>query len=249
MAVHPPDAGPGEPGADRYTVDELARLVGMSPRNIRAHRARNLLAPPVRRGRIAFYHAGHLRRLEAIKALQRQGFNLVAIEAILGAREPGPTVDALGPVVQRLVTEHPYLVHALARHGIVVRTQDGGLRAVRMRVLRSALDLHLLGVQTGPSLQVLVEVLDRLRLFTHELVRTTSARVLTLAPQVARPGAHSWEELDRNAVTLAQGLTALLTEAFRVAVENSGQIPAPEFLARGDDVELRAVQTATVDNG
>jgi DNA-binding transcriptional MerR regulator len=251
----PDTAGPWSPRrapahndlvADRYTVDELARLVGMSPRNIRAHQARKLLAPPVRQGRTAFYHAGHLRRLEAIKALQRQGFNLVAIEAILGARDPGSGTEALNPLVQRLTVDHPYLVHALARHGIVVRAEDGGLRAVRPRVLRSALDLHALGLKTGPSLQVLVEVLDRLRGPAYELVRTTSARVLTLAPEAGRPAGHSWAELDRSAATLAQGLTALLTEAFRVAVENSGQ--APELLSLDED-GFRPSEQSTVDNG
>jgi hypothetical protein len=127
---------------------------------------------------------------------------------MLGAREPGQDGEPLAPLVERLIMDHPYLVHALARHGIVVRDRDGGLRAVRPRVLRSALDLHALGLTTGPSLQVLVEVLDRLRVPASELVRTTSARVRTLAP-------------DRGAETLAQGLTTLLTEAFRVALENA----------------------------
>src|SRR5690242_16776946 len=63
----------------RYTVEELAAKVGMSPRNIRAHQTRSLLGPPVRRGRTAYYDDSHVRRLEAIKSLQRQGYNLVAI--------------------------------------------------------------------------------------------------------------------------------------------------------------------------
>ena len=56
---------------------------------------------------------GHLRRLETIKALQRQGFNLVAIQAILGARGTDPGSDALTGVLQRLAVDSPYLVHAL----------------------------------------------------------------------------------------------------------------------------------------
>jgi DNA-binding transcriptional MerR regulator len=250
MAGDQPTAATGGPAViERITVAELARLVGMSPRNIRAHQARGLLDPPVRHGRAAFYHAGHVRRLEAIKALQRRGFNLVAVEAILGVRGSDPTNDQLASMVRRITAEHPYLVHALARHGIVVRTEDGGIRAVRPRVLRSAFDLHLAGVKAGPSLQVLIEVLDRVRLFASDLVRSTSMRVVTLAPELGGPGTPSWEELDRSAVTLAQGLTALLTEAFRVAVENSGQISVLELTGHGDEFGTRVRDTATVDTG
>src|SRR5262245_24112991 len=100
----------------RYTVDELARKVGMSPRNIRAHQARKLLAPPLRRGRSGYYDDSHVRRLEVIKTLQRQGFNLVAIEAILGVRSSDQTAEAFTAMLQRLLMEHPSLIYALSRH-------------------------------------------------------------------------------------------------------------------------------------
>ena len=102
-----------------YTIETLAALVGMSPRNIRAHQARKLLAPPVRRGRSAVYDDSHLRRLEAIKSLQRKGFNLVSIEAILGTGGNDPGRDALAALVQRLNIDHPALVYALSRHGVL----------------------------------------------------------------------------------------------------------------------------------
>ena len=70
-------SGPVETG--QYTVEQLGRRVGMSPRNIRAHQARKLLASPVRKGRLAFYDEGHARRLESIMALQRSTPVLVSL--------------------------------------------------------------------------------------------------------------------------------------------------------------------------
>jgi DNA-binding transcriptional MerR regulator len=91
----------------KLTVGQLARMVGMSARNIRAHQARRLLPPPIRQGRAAYYHAEHVQRLQAIKALQRQGFNLVAVQAILEAGRPEPGPDP--------VSDRPHL--ALLRLG------------------------------------------------------------------------------------------------------------------------------------
>lgn len=58
-------AGPsgGGPTRDALTIERLAELSAMSPRNIRAHQARGLLSPPVVRGRVGYYDTHHLARL------------------------------------------------------------------------------------------------------------------------------------------------------------------------------------------
>ena len=65
------------------TIDELSRATGMSARNIRAHQSRGLLPPPVVRGRTGFYGQEHRARLELIRELQADGFNLAAIGRLL----------------------------------------------------------------------------------------------------------------------------------------------------------------------
>lgn len=65
------------------TVDELAAATGMTVRNTRYYAGLGLLPPPERRGRVAYYHAGHKGRLELIRALQDHGFTLAAIERYL----------------------------------------------------------------------------------------------------------------------------------------------------------------------
>jgi DNA-binding transcriptional MerR regulator len=76
------------------TIDELARRTGMTARNIRAHQSRGLLPPPEVRGRTGYYAREHLDRLELIKELQADGFNLESIRKLIeGAR--GSTSDVL----------------------------------------------------------------------------------------------------------------------------------------------------------
>ena len=82
-----------QPGYDRsvtdatLTVDELARHAGMTVRNVRAHQSRGLLPPPEVRGRTGYYGAEHVARLELIRTLQDEGFNLEAIRRLLERAE------------------------------------------------------------------------------------------------------------------------------------------------------------------
>jgi DNA-binding transcriptional MerR regulator len=79
----------GKNGADTaggdasMTIDELARRTGMTVRNIRAHQSRGLVAPPEVRGRTGYYGDEHVARIELIKELQTDGFNLESIRKLL----------------------------------------------------------------------------------------------------------------------------------------------------------------------
>ncbi|WFE22199.1 MerR family transcriptional regulator [Solwaraspora sp. WMMD937] len=245
------DADPSDarPGTATYSVDQLAHKVGMSPRNIRAHQARKLLPPPVRKGRVACYDDGHVRRLESIKALQRQGFNLVSIEAMLGVRGADNGTDGLTVMLARLGAERPSLIHALIRHQVVGRGADGMLRVIRPRAVRSALDLHRVGMGTVPSLQVLSEVLDSLRPIADELLAAVSARMVALAPGVVRSAGRSWDELDDDVLLLTQGLIGLLAEAFRAAVETRAEEHVTTLIDEQSDLGLQIEDVTLLDNG
>jgi DNA-binding transcriptional MerR regulator len=192
----------------RLTVGELGRMVGMAPRTIRAHQARRLLPPPVRQGRVAFYHADHVDRLETIKALQRRGFNLVAVQAILGtedsAEQPDAVEASMADALRRLARERPLLVHALVRYGVVT-PRGSSLRVVHPRVLRSALRLQLSGLATDAAIELLVEMLARVQPFADALVRSANRRLSVLASEP-------------DPAVLAEAVAGLLTESFRAAV-------------------------------
>jgi DNA-binding transcriptional MerR regulator len=77
------------------TIDELAQRVGMTVRNVRAHQSRGLLPPPEVRGRTGYYDEDHVARLELIKDMQADGFNLRAIRHALDALPAGAGPEAL----------------------------------------------------------------------------------------------------------------------------------------------------------
>jgi DNA-binding transcriptional MerR regulator len=76
------------------TIAELARRTGMTVRNIRAHQSRGLLPPPEVRGRTGYYGQEHVARIELIKEMQADGFNLGAIAKLLESAR-GSTAELL----------------------------------------------------------------------------------------------------------------------------------------------------------
>src|SRR5256885_16856820 len=55
------------------TIEELARRIGLSTRNVRAYRTAGLLPPPTLEGRTGRYGDEHLRRLGGIGGPHRRG--------------------------------------------------------------------------------------------------------------------------------------------------------------------------------
>ena len=64
-------------------VEELSRRTELSVDTIRFYQKRGLLPPPAREGRIAWYGAEHLERVERIRELQAQGFTLAVARRVL----------------------------------------------------------------------------------------------------------------------------------------------------------------------
>jgi DNA-binding transcriptional MerR regulator len=129
--------------AEGMTVTELAEVVGMTPRNVRAYQSRGLLYPPVISGRVAHYSAAHVARLHLIASLQREGFTLAAIKRIVdrpesyGAivadrrrrfRDGSSDIVATVPVPEETIRKAmPGLPDDLTETGLVWRDEDGQL--------------------------------------------------------------------------------------------------------------------------
>jgi DNA-binding transcriptional MerR regulator len=73
--------------ANDLTIDDLAREMGLSVRNVRSHQARGLLPAPEVRGRIGYYGPKHVNRLRLILELQAEGMKLDGIKRLLRASE------------------------------------------------------------------------------------------------------------------------------------------------------------------
>jgi DNA-binding transcriptional MerR regulator len=130
-------------GVEWRTIDELARLSGVTVRNIRAYQARGLLPPPQVRARTGYYGPGHEARLELIQGLQGEGVKLDTIKKLLdttgGTTEQ--VVHFIRTVRQLFAPEERQIVHLdelTERFG----AEDGGLlrRAQKMDLLREVGD-------------------------------------------------------------------------------------------------------------
>jgi DNA-binding transcriptional MerR regulator len=161
----------GTAGEEELTIDELSARVGMSVRNIRAHQARGLLAPPRMRGRSGYYGAGHERRLRQIQAMQDEGLNLAAIAKVfrdgqlseltagLFADDAPDALDAHQLEVRLGIGPDDPIAHRVVELGLIeldgdrIRLAVPGLLPLAEEVLR-------LGVPLDAQLDALIEVLD-----------------------------------------------------------------------------------------
>jgi DNA-binding transcriptional MerR regulator len=156
------------------TIDELARRTGMTVRNIRAHQSRGLLAPPEVRGRTGYYGPEHEARIELIRELQAEGFNLEAIKRML---DPGggsieevvrftraakvpfedeePEIVDLAALVERWGRGgDPALLQRAIEAGMIRPLGDGRFEIPLPRLARASLELRAVGFPPGRGLDV-----------------------------------------------------------------------------------------------
>jgi DNA-binding transcriptional MerR regulator len=159
------------------TIDELARRSGMSVRNVRSHQSRGLLPPPEVRGRVGHYGPDHLARLELIKELQGQGFNLEGIKQLIqGAggstsevlrftqalREPFEEDQAemvdIEALTERWGTADPGLLERAEKEGLLRPVGDGLYETPVPSLIRAGDELARLGVDAKTALDVLAKL-------------------------------------------------------------------------------------------
>jgi DNA-binding transcriptional MerR regulator len=172
----------------RMTIDELAQRAGMTVRNIRAHQSRGLLPPPQVEGRTGYYDNEHLARLELIREMQADGFNLGAISRLLegvgekstevldfarAVRRPfedeEPEILSFEELAQRWGgNEDPALLRRAERLGLMRPLGNDRVEVLSPRVLRAGTELAELGIPPERAL----DVADRLRKQSREVART-----------------------------------------------------------------------------
>ncbi|GFG51153.1 MerR family transcriptional regulator [Mycolicibacterium agri] len=86
-----------------YRLDDLARISGVSPRNIRAYRERGLLDPPRRQGRTAYYDDYHLSQLNTITQLLRKGYTSAHIAEFFERMREGHDLAAILGIQQAIL--------------------------------------------------------------------------------------------------------------------------------------------------
>jgi DNA-binding transcriptional MerR regulator len=149
----------------------------MTVRNIRAHQSRGLLPPPTLRGRTGYYGPEHVARIEQIRDLQSEGFNLEGIRKLLESAggeghevlrftqavrepfdEPGREVTA-ADLAQRWGTADPKLLERAEKLGLIRPLGDGWYEEVSPRLTHAGEELRALGLGVDAAL----DVVSRLR--------------------------------------------------------------------------------------
>ena len=212
--------------AAELTIDELAQRTGVSVRNIRAHQSRGLLPPPDVRARTGYYGAEHIARLELIKEMQADGFNLRAIERLLETSDSSE--ELLGfkrALTAPFETEEPELVDRdelterfggldrkvvgrAERLGILIPLGDDRWEVPSPTLLRHGEQIARLGVPVESALKVMEQLVRHSEAMADVFVRLFVDEVLKPYERAGRPP----DQLPRVREAL-DGLRPLASEA------------------------------------
>jgi DNA-binding transcriptional MerR regulator len=170
------------------TIDELAQRTAMTVRNLRAHQSRGLLPPPDVRGRTGYYGSEHVARVELIKELQSDGFNLEAIRRLIESaggstaevlrftrtaraafEEEEPEVSTLAELAEQWGDAgSPALLERAVSLGLLRLLGDGRVEERSPRLGRAGAELARLGIPPERTL----DVLESLRRHADGVART-----------------------------------------------------------------------------
>ena len=144
----------------------------MTVRNVRAHQSRGLLPPPEVRGRTGYYGPEHVARIELIRELQADGFNLELIRRLLESTgsstaalrftralrapygEENTELTSAEELAERWGTDDPKLLERAVEIGIMRPLGDGRFEEVSPTLARVSAELAELGISARQALDV-----------------------------------------------------------------------------------------------
>src|SRR3954462_8490403 len=163
--------------ASELTIDDLARRVGMSVRNLREWRTLGLLPAARMRGRNGFYDEAIVDRVRGIQKLHAEGFTLELIRRMLEAGGesgddvmglaralPAPFRDKAPPLVdmdgwtERWGRARKKDLDRVVAIGLLRRRDDGRLEYTSTRLAEIMDVLHGLGLTLAQELDVGAEI-------------------------------------------------------------------------------------------
>ncbi|MGY1808165.1 MerR family transcriptional regulator [Blastococcus sp. SYSU D00669] len=233
----------GEDGDRELTVDQLAAVVGVTVRNVRAYAARGLLPPPRLVGRTGYYGREHVARLRLVREMLAEGYSLNMIERTLAAAPetagsatlalhrallapwlpPEPEETTAGELAARAgVAEDDRLVDGLVALGLVERLDGDRLRVLDPALLTAGLQVVELGVPPEALITAQLAVAEHVRAIAQTYVQMfVETGWRALADAGATP-----EQLERAQATVtrlqpaaAQALLATFRREMAAAVE------------------------------
>jgi DNA-binding transcriptional MerR regulator len=237
----------------RLRVEELASRGEVSVDTIRFYQKRRLLPPPAREGRVAWYGAEHLERLQRIRELRARGLTLALVGRMLDGDLDATdlplaaavaAVDApeeflsLDQLAEQSGVPRPLLEAVVREHLLVARVHDGEPRFTTADIAVVQQGLRLL--EQGLPLPDLLALARDHNEATHDIAEAAVA----LFDQYVRTPLRASDRLDDEKAellvdafrTLLPAVTALVTHHFRrvlleVAQEHLESVGEPTELA------------------
>ena len=243
---------------DLLTIDELAQRTGLTTRNIRAYQSRGLLPPPEVRGRTGYYGDEHLKRLELIREMQADGFNLTAIKrlidgaggewedmlgfkraALSGWETEEPEFTTLEEIAERFgVTpeDDPRPLRRAIEFGVVVPLGDDRFELPSPALIRAGEEVVRAGVPLPATIDALANIMRHTDAVARSFTRLFLDHVLRPFQERGAP-AEEWphvrESLERLRPVAGQAVSAAFAlEMTRAAEETYGR------MLGGDGFEL-----------
>ena len=234
MAAH-------DPAADGMTIDQLARRSGMTVRNLRAHQSRGLLPPPDVRGRTGYYGPEHLARVELIRELQGEGFNLEAIRKLLegaggrsdevlrftrAVREPFEDEESeiltVAELAERFGAQRPELLEQAERLGLLRALGDGRYEQLSPRLGRAGAELAALGVPPEVALELIASIRRQADAMARRFAKTFIEQIWEPFDAAGRPE-ERWPEV-REALERLRPLAAdAVLSVFQLAMSDEAE--------------------------
>ena len=229
-------------------IDALAQHVGTTSRTIREHQTRGLLHPPRLVGRVGYYDATHVARLQVIATLQERGFSLAAIKELLDAWSEGADVEQLlgfgRDMLARFSDERPEvltraqvfervpgvsderMLRLAVRAGVVTPHPEGGYVLRSRRLVEIGTELTGTGVPLEVALETAALLRRRLHTVAEQMVRLFEAHVWTPFATAGMP-AGQWPAVN----DALQRLRPRATEALQIifAQEMEAEVTAVGF--------------------
>jgi len=229
-------------GDASMTIDELARRTGMTVRNIRAHQSRGLVPPPEVRGRTGYYGDEHVSRIELIKELQADGFNLESIRKLLeGAGGSSsevlnfsrtlraPFEDEQSEIISAQELAERWggalddrLMARAEKLGMFRDLGDGQYEVLSPRLQRAGMQLAELGVPPDVALDVAAQVRTSARRVARVFIELFMESVWKPFNEAGRPE-EEWpkvrEALERLRPLASEALLAIFQQVMSETVE------------------------------
>jgi DNA-binding transcriptional MerR regulator len=222
------------------TIELLAAQTGMTVRNIRSHQARGLLAPPEVRLRVGYYGPDHVERLELIRNLQDEGFNLNGIKRLLD--DSDDTAERLQRFKRAIATpydeqperltavelaarfpgEPPAALQSAERAGVLVDDGDGTYGVPSPSLLAVAEEVARRGISVDGALAVFAELEEHCDAVAHAFVRLFVREVWRPFQDADMPP-DRWREIDESIERLrplaSDALMAIFQRRMRTQIE------------------------------